>query len=1361
MSKFKSSSENYPIGVFVSVFTGNELFLEDHIIQGKKILPGMAYLELSRAAVANSVKISDEQMIVLEDSVFIQAILVTQKREIEVKVFPGAPGEFGVEVSSTQGIHFQTKALVKEKQDVFEAEKIPHHLDLDILQEECSKPGPSKSQFYENMRKREVILGPSHQGIETIHIGDKTALVSLSLPGSANRNMAMDPGMLDSIIQSGIALSNNPEADVVPFAVKKTLVFDDLVDKMFAYVVKKEDAMDYFMLDETGEVKVVIKGFLAREIEINAQEDQLVYYKPVWLEESVNEADTPEDGMVTVITEERSFSNLVKSVFGEVKRLVENKTEDHLIEVRLPKHKPENKGIIALLKTAVIEYPKIKYRVLVENKILKTGYKELELPLSNKNWPDNKVILITGGLGGVGKLICFDIAENSKGNKLILAGRSELSGERRKIVKELESKGVEIQYVKCDVSDENQVNDLIVNYPEINGVIHCSGSNADNLITRKTVAEIDKVLAPKVQGLQYLDKATARLNLDYFIAFSSIAGTLGNAGQSDYSAANAYMDAYIKKRSELVNQNKRFGKSISINWPLWESDGMQLDEETKKNLLEVFKIKPLPAKSGLKALKEIINSDHDQVVVLFGNKKNIKVLFEKPKETKKPVQPKEQKAETNKLDRKILENVKDQVAKHLKRQADELDETADWAEFGFDSILLSSFINKFNAHFNLNMMPTVMFEATNIQQFSEYLKNNFATHFSKDPSRENNNSAEAIKQDNNNKEVPEEVDQEISPFARSFKRKYKSNDAYRDADLAVVGMSCRIAGARNPDEFWKMLIEEKDMISEIPEDRWNWRDYPGISKWGSFIEDIQEFDSLFFGISPAEAIYMSPEQRLMLQYVWECMEDAGYSSEELKGTNTGFFMGCGPSSYVHLLSEMPVEAYSATGMVPSVGPNRVSFLMDWHGPSNPIDTACSSSLVALHRAMEAIRLGHCDQAFIGGVNALLAPDVYISFSKSGMLCEDGRCKTFSDKANGYVRGEGIGILMVKKLDQAIKDGNHIYAVVKGTAENHGGHANSLTAPNPRSQAAVIKRAVEDAGIDFSRVSYVECHGTGTPLGDPIEIEGLKTVASELSKSSGQNHKCMLGSIKSNIGHLEYGAGIVGLIKVILQMKHKKIAKSLHCDALNPYIQLEGTPFEVARESSDWSVPDGKSRVAGVSSFGFGGVNSHIILEEYPHNGTFNKTEPKDYGAKMILVLSAQDEEGLIRYLTKYQNFIKSLDHDLHTLERIAYTLQVGRSEMQERIAFVAESFEEWSEQIDTFLSEKGVPNGKKVFRGSVKRNSSRNQQNKLNGAGADDIKKLHEENNHEKIAELWVNGSKINWNLLYSKYELVEQTLYQ
>ena len=352
---------------------------------------------------------------------------------------------------------------------------------------------------------------------------------------------------------------------------------------------------------------------------------------------------------------------------------------------------------------------------------------------------------------------------------------------------------------------------------------------------------------------------------------------------------------------------------------------------------------------------------------------------------------------------------------------------------------------------------------------------------------------------------------------------------------------------------------------------------------------------------------MDPQQRLLMIHTWQAIEDAGYAPGSLSGSDAAVLIGTVPSGYGSLLVEtqQPNDGYTATGMAGSIGPNRISYFLNVHGPSEPIETACSSSLVAIHRAVDLLRQGHASLAIVGGINSLITPDLFIAFGRTGMLCEDGRCKTFSDQANGYVRGEGVGILILKPLHRAEADGDHIYGCIISSAENHGGRANSLTAPNPNAQADLLKVAYRQAGVDPRTITYIEAHGTGTPLGDPVEINGLKNAFSELYKEydSSLETRCGLGSVKTNIGHLELSAGVAGVIKVLLQIKHRTLVKSLHCEQLNPYINLEGSPFYVVQETQAWEPLEDKQgnllpRRAGVSSFGFGGVNAHVVLEEY-------------------------------------------------------------------------------------------------------------------------------------------------------------------
>ncbi|WP_316173209.1 beta-ketoacyl synthase N-terminal-like domain-containing protein, partial [Bradyrhizobium sp. SZCCHNRI2049] len=466
--------------------------------------------------------------------------------------------------------------------------------------------------------------------------------------------------------------------------------------------------------------------------------------------------------------------------------------------------------------------------------------------------------------------------------------------------------------------------------------------------------------------------------------------------------------------------------------------------------------------------------------------------------------------------------------------------------------------------------------------------------------------------------------------------------------IAIIGMSGRFPGAADMAAFWRNLVEGRDCISEVPPERWDWRQYHGDPnqepnkanvKWGGFIDGVEEFDPLFFEISPREAGLMDPQQRLLMMYVWNAIEDAGYSATSLSGSHTALLVGMGGSGYAGLLAQAQVAIgeYSATGLVPSVGPNRMSYFLDLHGPSEPIETACSSSLVALHRAMQALACGSCEMAIAGGINTVLTPEPSVSLSKMGMLSEDGRCKAFSAHANGYVRAEGIGILVLKKLEAAEEAGDHIYGVIRGSAQNHGGRAQSLTAPNPKAQAELLKAAYLRAGVDPRSVSYIETHGSGTILGDSIEIHSLKDAFKELAEAQGTalgTAYCGLGSVKTNIGNLELAGGVAGVIKVLLQLQYKTLVKSLHCEEINPYLQLEGSPFYIVQETRPWEpMFDTQNRAlprrAGVSSFGLGGVNMHLVIEEYvPPVDVERRSVVVSELQPALIVLSAKNEERL-------------------------------------------------------------------------------------------------------------------------------------
>ena len=420
--------------------------------------------------------------------------------------------------------------------------------------------------------------------------------------------------------------------------------------------------------------------------------------------------------------------------------------------------------------------------------------------------------------------------------------------------------------------------------------------------------------------------------------------------------------------------------------------------------------------------------------------------------------------------------------------------------------------------------------------------------------------------------------------------------------IAIIGIGCRFPGSENPDAFWSMIRNGIDGISEVPPSRWDIDAYydpdktkPGKAntRWGGFLQDIDQFDPQFFGIAPKEAVTMDPQQRLLLEVAWETLEDAGQIPQELKGSKTGVFIGIGTHDYSIMLWQQPVsEPYATTGTGNCIAANRISYSFDFKGPSLAVDTACSSSLVAVHLACQSIWTGESELALAGGVNMLLLPTIMVGFSKGGFMSSEGRCKSFDAGADGYVRGEGAGLVLLKPLSQAQADGDDIYGVILSSAVNQDGLSDGMAAPNPVAQEAVLREAYHKVGINPSQVDYVEAHGTGTRVGDPIETKALGAVFGE-QRSPGDN--CLIGSVKTNIGHTETAAGIAGIIKVALALKHKQIPPSLNFNTPNPAIAFNELNLEVVTKLTPW-VKD-HPLIAGVNSFGFGGTNAHIVMGE--------------------------------------------------------------------------------------------------------------------------------------------------------------------
>jgi acyl transferase domain-containing protein/acyl-CoA synthetase (AMP-forming)/AMP-acid ligase II/acyl carrier protein len=527
----------------------------------------------------------------------------------------------------------------------------------------------------------------------------------------------------------------------------------------------------------------------------------------------------------------------------------------------------------------------------------------------------------------------------------------------------------------------------------------------------------------------------------------------------------------------------------------------------------------------------------------------------------------------------------------------------------------------------------------------------------------------------------------------------ESTAAMAEDAIAIVGIGCRFPSAHGPEEYWSLLRNGIDAISEVPSERWSVADLycpeimPGKtnSRWGGFIDGVTEFDPQFFGLSTAEAIGMDPQHRLLLQVTWEACEDAGLTLETLVGSTTGVFVGITNSDYGRIqLGCGSVGPYAGTGSVFCMAANRISYTFDLRGPSLAIDTACSSSLVAVHYACESLRRGEATMALVGGVNLLLTPESTIALSQAGALSKDGRCHTFDARANGYVRGEGAGVAMLKPLTQAIQDNDRIYAVIRSTAVNQDGRSNGLGAPNPDAQTALMRRAYARAGIPVRRVQYVEAHGTGTALGDPIEA---RAVGAALAEGRAPDERCAIGSVKSNFGHLESAAGIAGLAKTALSLHHRLLPPSLHFVTANPLIEFDKLKLRVPTQLEPWNTKDDAPRVAGVNSFGVGGTNAHVVLEEAPARPT--PDQHSDNGTH-LLVISAQTEAGLVEAAAAHE---KLLAAGPVALSAIAYTAAARRTHHKHRLAVVGKSVAELGKRIEGYVqgtSSVGIAVGRAV-----------------------------------------------------------------
>ncbi|MHB1538019.1 MAG: SDR family NAD(P)-dependent oxidoreductase [Solirubrobacteraceae bacterium] len=814
---------------------------------------------------------------------------------------------------------------------------------------------------------------------------------------------------------------------------------------------------------------------------------------------------------------------------------------------------------------------------------------EMRAPVPDELFDGPGTVLITGGTGALGATLARHLVAERGVRSLLLASRSgpRAAGAER-LRAELAQIGAEVQVRACDVSDRAQLGELIDSIEQrrpLRAVVHAAGMLADGVLGSQSEDSLEVALAPKVDAALHLHELTRTLELSAFVLFSSLAGVLGGPGQGNYAAANACLDALaLRRRAEGL-------PALSLAWGPWGGEhGMaaQLSEGDRLRMRELG-VSELTAETAMRSFDEACACQHGLVLPVSFDQAAMRLRARRgalpaplrglvgaarayPQAAADQLLARLAHASEQERSAIVLRHVRDELAVVL-HHASAQDVPVDRAflELGLDSLGAVELRSRLETATGLRLPATLAFDHPNAHALAEHLLARL--------------------------------------LSRRGRRRRAVAAARTDEPIAIVGMACRLPGGiSSPADLWRLLLRGGDAISRFPSDRgWDHAEIydpdpaqagRSYSLEGGFLRDAAEFDPAFFGIGEREALAMDPQQRLMLEASWEAVEDAGVDPLALRGTATGVFAGVMYQDYASTISSATaagLEGYLGTGSAGSVLSGRVAYALGLEGPAVSVDTACSSSLVALHWASKALRDGECGLALAGGATVMWTPAPFIEFSRQRGIAADGRCKSFGDGADGVGWSEGVAVLLLERLSDALSNGREVLAVVRGSAVNQDGASNGLTAPNGPSQERVIEQALAGAGIDRGEVDVVEGHGTGTVLGDPIEAQALISV---YGRGRPADRPLRLGSVKSNIGHAQAAAGVAGVIKVVLAMRHGLLPRTLHAEEPSSRVDWSGSGVELLASEVPWRA-DGHPRKAGVSSFGISGTNAHVIIEEPP------------------------------------------------------------------------------------------------------------------------------------------------------------------
>lgn len=990
------------------------------------------------------------------------------------------------------------------------------------------------------------------------------------------------------------------------------------------------------------------------------------------------------------------------------------------------------------------------------------GFTELALnPSDNNGLNPGGVYLVTGGLGGIGYEVSKELCKRAEEAVLVLINRSQLPFDKEGEEQEeeiaekllryhtLESMAKKVEYYSCDVSDYQGMQGIIKEvkdkYGHINGIIHGAGVGGGMNIEELTYEHFMGMVRPKIYGAWILDELTKDEPLDFFVMFSSIATVFSSTKLSDYTYANTYLDA-------LCNYRKKYrkGKTITINWSTWSEIGMSVKHKFTIDTL----FKTVKSAEGVTGFFDVLGSNERNVVIGEMNLDNnialllhtypvlySEYILNKLKSLKASNADKAAATQTGEL--RLTGGAYGEIEKKIAGACrevlgyDEININDNFFELGADSILLNRIYTLLASQFEGELEVTDLFAYPSVKQLSEFLSSKTSV-------------------------VSEREKESRERVSRSVSTKDTNND------VAIIGIGLDFPCADNLEEYWSMLVNGINAVRTIPYERGkdikNHLCYLGMAKDEikfskcAYLDAINQFDYSLFGMSPREARLIDPINRLFLQCAWGAIEDSGYGGDKLRGSNTGVFLGYTANLgnlYSRLLYEIDPQLFGESLPINqvSMAASRIAYVNDLKGPSMVIDTACSSSLIAIHMACQQIRSGNCELALAGGASLTLSP-IAGGFTV-GFESAEEKTRSFAEGSTGTAVGEGIGVVLLKPLESAIRDNDSIYGVIKGSASNQDGSSFGIAAPNYMAQSEAIRKAWLDADIEPESISYIEAHGTGTQLGDPIEIKGITHAFREYTD---KKQFCALGTVKPNIGHLNEASGISGVIKIILMMQHREITPCMFFQTPNANIDFINSPIYPVTQRRKWE-SHGFPLRAGINGLGMSGTNCHLIIEEKPVREEAITEESK----VNIFTLSCQYWEQLQQLIDDMIVWLKK-NHS-ESISAICNTVNTGRKHHNFRLAVIIKDVDELIEKLerlrfpeyrlinedDIYVGRFSVVSEDKTVR--AKHELTAEEQKKLTAKADVILDRLSEGKTLERITELlsmYVQGAQIKWQRLYA-----------